>query len=415
MGAGDPLPEADQRVPGMLAHAREVDRADPVGDPARQPRYWRWTPAVAAPCFSWPVSFRARSPGRAGGRSGGLPSPGPATENRRTTPHMAKVSHEAQLRSRCVRSGARSPTCSTIVQPSRLGRPLASVLTYLPACSHGSGRAKHDLSRHSSSLRFRAPRRVPNPGSRSRLRFCCRHTRVIARRLHPSETRSPRQPGSPQVTPLAAPRPGGRYTPGMADIGGSWAVTTLAERPELLDAAIGLGMLDETAAFMSRNLVGLITSPSRFRDLWPELAVIVLDASGAVIARAFAVSYATSGGHARAELPDHGWEAVLIWAAEDKLDGCIPDTAAAVTVTVASDWRGQGVSTVALRALAQAASEVGLRRLICPVRPACKALEPAVPMNEYVARTREDGLPADPGYARTSGQAELSAALLPLQ
>lgn len=121
----------------------------------------------------------------------------------------------------------------------------------------------------------------------------------------------------------------------MVDIGESWAVTTLAERPELLDAAIGLGMLDETAAFMSSNLVGLITSPSRFRDLWPELAVIVLDASGAVIARAFAVSCATSGGHARAELPNHGWEAVLIWAAEDKLDHCRPDTAAAVTVTVA--------------------------------------------------------------------------------
>lgn len=182
----------------------------------------------------------------------------------------------------------------------------------------------------------------------------------------------------------------------MVDIGESWAVTTLAERPELLDAAIGLGMLDETAAFMSSNLVGLITSPSRFRDLWPELAVIVLDSSGAVIARAFAVSYATSGGHARAELPDHGWEAVLIWAAEDKLDHCRPDTAAAVTVTVAPDRRGQGVSTVALRALAQAASDAGLRRLICPVRPAGKALEPAVPMNEYVARKREDGLPADP-------------------
>lgn len=182
----------------------------------------------------------------------------------------------------------------------------------------------------------------------------------------------------------------------MTDTGGNWEVTTLAARPGLLDAAIGLGALDKTAPFMSSNLVGLITSPSRFRNLWPKLAVVVLDPTGEVVARAFAVSYAASGGHARAELPDHGWEAALIWAAEDRLDGCRPDTAAAVTVTVAPKWRGQGVSTVALRALVKAASDAGLRRLICPVRPAGKALEPAVPMNDYVARTRKDGLPADP-------------------
>ncbi len=115
-----------------------------------------------------------------------------------------------------------------------------------------------------------------------------------------------------------------------------------------------------------------------------------------VVARAFAVSYATTGGHSRAELPDHGWEAVLIWAAGDQLDGCRPDTAAAVTVTVAPDRRGLGISTVALRALAQAARGAGLRRLICPVRPAGKALEPTVSMADYVGRMREDGLPADP-------------------
>jgi GNAT superfamily N-acetyltransferase len=123
---------------------------------------------------------------------------------------------------------------------------------------------------------------------------------------------------------------------------------------------------------------------------------VVLDASGVVVARAFAVSFAAGGGHSRADFPDHGWEAVLIWAAEDRLDGCHPDTAAAVTVTVAPDRRGLGISTVALRALARAAREAGLRRLICPVRPGGKAREPTVPMKDYAARTRADGLPTDP-------------------
>lgn len=40
--------------------------------------------------------------------------------------------------------------------PLRLGRSPARALMYLPACSHGSVRTKHDLSSPSSSRRFRA-------------------------------------------------------------------------------------------------------------------------------------------------------------------------------------------------------------------------------------------------------------------
>jgi hypothetical protein len=75
--------------------------------------------------------------------------------NRRTSPIAAKVSQEARLSSRWVRSGVLSPACSAIVHPLRLGSPLTRALMYFPACSHGSGRAKHDRSRPSSSARFR--------------------------------------------------------------------------------------------------------------------------------------------------------------------------------------------------------------------------------------------------------------------
>jgi hypothetical protein len=63
--------------------------------------------------------------------------------------------------SRCVLSGVRSPACSAIVHPFRLAMPLATALTYLPACSHGSTRAKHDRSSPASSDRFRRPSPAP--------------------------------------------------------------------------------------------------------------------------------------------------------------------------------------------------------------------------------------------------------------
>ncbi|MFD1150161.1 hypothetical protein ACFQ3T_23760, partial [Saccharothrix hoggarensis] len=37
----------------------------------------------------------------------------------------------------------------------------------------------------------------------------------------------------------------------------------------------------------------------------------------------------------------------------------------------------------------------GLRALVAPLRPPDKAAEPEAPMDEYAARTRADGLPAD--------------------
>jgi hypothetical protein len=66
--------------------------------------------------------------------------------NRRTSLIAANVSQHALFSSRWVRSGVRSPPCSATVHPFRFGSPLTSAPTYLPACSHGSARTKHDLS-----------------------------------------------------------------------------------------------------------------------------------------------------------------------------------------------------------------------------------------------------------------------------
>ena len=125
------------------------------------PMYWRFTPAVASPAFSWPVSSIApiTSPPRRPPRRAA--SARPAAANRRTSLIAASASHDARFSSRCIRSGVRSPACSAIVHPFRLGNSLTSADTYLPACCHVSVRAKHGLSRTISSARFRTARPAP--------------------------------------------------------------------------------------------------------------------------------------------------------------------------------------------------------------------------------------------------------------
>jgi hypothetical protein len=126
-----------------------------------QPMYWRFTPAVAAPVFSCPVSSIAaitrpprRRPRRAAASS-------PAAANRRTSLIAAAASHDARFSSRCIRSGDRSPACSAVVHPFRFGSSLASAETYFAACSHVCVRAKQPRSAPTSSARFRTASPAP--------------------------------------------------------------------------------------------------------------------------------------------------------------------------------------------------------------------------------------------------------------
>ena len=163
------------------------------------PMYWRFTPAVASPAFSWPVSSIApiTSPPRRRPRRAA--SSRPAAANRRTSLIAASVSQDARFSSRCIRSGVRSPACWAIVHPFRFGSSLTSADTYLPACCHVSVRAKHGLSRAHQLSPFPDRPPSPYPGSSSRLRFICPHKHMIVRRLRsrhtnpPHPTRSSRQ------------------------------------------------------------------------------------------------------------------------------------------------------------------------------------------------------------------------------
>jgi GNAT superfamily N-acetyltransferase len=176
-------------------------------------------------------------------------------------------------------------------------------------------------------------------------------------------------------------------------------VENLATRPDLLRQALALGGIG--AEFMRHDQIAVLTRAVRLAARWPEYFLIVLD-DDVPVARAVGVPLAFPA-PGRAELPDHGWDGVILWAVEDALDDRAPTTLAALDVQVAPDRRRQGIAAHALTALRICARTHGLARLIVPVRPTEKQRYPHQSMREYLARRGPDGLPADP-WLRTHEQ-----------
>jgi GNAT superfamily N-acetyltransferase len=169
-------------------------------------------------------------------------------------------------------------------------------------------------------------------------------------------------------------------------------ISRLSDRPELHDR---LDDADpEWPAFMQADPVmnaffGQVTTA------FPHLCVAATDAEGVVVAtgRAMAFTFDLPG---RGTLPDGGLDRAMVWAFSDQLAGRIPDTASAVEIAIGSQHRGSGLSHRMLGALRDAARDAGLTRLVAPVRPNGKHQYPVLPMTDYLAMVRADGLPVDP-------------------
>ncbi|GAA3145255.1 hypothetical protein GCM10010466_40390 [Planomonospora alba] len=169
-------------------------------------------------------------------------------------------------------------------------------------------------------------------------------------------------------------------------------VESLATRPDLLGPALELG--DIGAEFMQHDPVATLTRARRLAERWPDYFLVVLDGD-VPVARAVGVPVAFPTPE-RTELPDHGWDGAILWAAEDALDGRPPTALVALDVQVAGHLRGRGIASQALEGLRARARDRGLSRLVVPVRPTGKVRHPTLTMEEYVARRRADGLPEDP-------------------
>ncbi|WP_447009449.1 hypothetical protein [Saccharothrix hoggarensis] len=170
-------------------------------------------------------------------------------------------------------------------------------------------------------------------------------------------------------------------------------VVTLASRPDLVDAVYGIPYPPDSPRFTRGNLASLLVRGRRVAERWPHLVVAVLDGDRPV-ARGIMVGYRADR-DSRPRFPDGGWDQVAVWAAEDVMDGVEADTACALEIAVDPDHVGRGLSGDVLAAMRSAAAAAGLGALVAPLRPPDKAAEPEAPMDEYAARTRADGLPAD--------------------
>jgi hypothetical protein len=90
-----------------------------------------------------------------------------------------------------------------------------------------------------------------------------------------------------------------------------------------------------------------------------------------------------------------GWDAVVEQGMADRDHGRQPTALSALSVTVAPDRLGRGLSRLVIQALRQAAADAGLERMVVPVRPAAKSAYPLTPMERYIRWTLPDGAPFD--------------------
>ncbi|MGM1063194.1 hypothetical protein [Saccharothrix sp. Mg75] len=122
---------------------------------------------------------------------------------------------------------------------------------------------------------------------------------------------------------------------------------TLADRPDLADAVFAVPYPPGAARFVSGVLAASLVTRRRPAARWPHLVVALLD-GGEPVARGVLVPYS-----------------------------------------------GRGLSARVPAGMRRAVSATGYDSFLVPLRPPDKAAEPDVPMGDYAARTREDGLPAD--------------------
>jgi GNAT superfamily N-acetyltransferase len=176
----------------------------------------------------------------------------------------------------------------------------------------------------------------------------------------------------------------------MIDVDGI-QITSLAERPALIPR------LDEIAEswppFISHELVASALL-DRVPEEFPHYCVVATDGDR-MVAKGLSVPFnAVLDG--REEMPDQGWDRVVVWAFHDRARARETTAVSALEITVDVGYLGRGLSPRMLAALRDAVWRRGHDLLLAPVRPTAKHLHPGVPMADYVHVRREDGLPVDP-------------------
>jgi GNAT superfamily N-acetyltransferase len=132
--------------------------------------------------------------------------------------------------------------------------------------------------------------------------------------------------------------------------------------------------------------------PALFTD-FADFQLAVCGQYGRVVAVAHAIPFPWSG---RAEALPASIADILGSAVEARAQGRAATALSALAVLVDQRHRGEGLSRVALGAMAELARGKGLAEFVAPVRPTLKASYPLAPMERYVRWIDDEGLPLDP-------------------
>jgi hypothetical protein len=163
---------------------------------------------------------------------------------------------------------------------------------------------------------------------------------------------------------------------------------TLAQRPDLAAAVPGV-LASRWPAFLRSASPGHGADLATVLDAVPQHQVLLVDPDDQVLAVALSVPLAwdrTVDG-----LPQ-GWDGAVTAAA----DGAVPNTIAALAITMSPGATGRGLAARMVGALAAASAAAGIDAMIAPVRPVLKAHYPLTTMASYVSWRTADGALFDP-------------------
>ena len=173
---------------------------------------------------------------------------------------------------------------------------------------------------------------------------------------------------------------------------------TLAERPELRRQLWGPQFASSFPEFMNHDPASELYYPPPFLDRYLDHVLVGVDsdAPDQAIAKGFSVPFCfRDGSEERAALPEGGWRTVIRWGHEDTIKGRAPNAVSALEISVASGHRGTGLSRRMIDAMRRLVAAKGIDVLYAPVRPTDKHRVPEEPMEAYIRRLRNDGLPHD--------------------
>jgi hypothetical protein len=162
---------------------------------------------------------------------------------------------------------------------------------------------------------------------------------------------------------------------------------TTDERPELVDRRTHL--VDTWPAFMLEDPVAHRCWELLYERFGALQHLLVDDETDEVVAEANCVPVNVE----LEALPERGWDDVL---ERGTTADEIPTAVSAISIVIADDRRGTGLSTLCLERMRAGAAEHGYQDLVAPVRPSWKPRYPLVDIDRYVEWRTADGLPFDP-------------------